>query len=227
MDSSITLRFLNLAEPAPDAQKLVEPTLTHSDLLTDEELISRICLGSREALAHLFRRYARLVRSIAIRILRDPSEAEDLMQDIFLFIHRKSKIFDSGKSSGRSWIVQMSYQRAIDRRRELRSRHFYSHVGLGWGAEVMDHHAKNQHSTFALEEVVGNATIKGLFDSLTEDQRNTLSLHFYEGYTFGEIAEKLDQSLGNIRNHYYRGLEKLRQQIFKNKIPGRNGHHTK
>ena len=76
-------------------------------------------------------------------------------------------------------------------------------------------------------ELVGNTTIQGLLDTLTEDQRNTLSLHFYEGYTFAEIASKLDQSLGNIRNHYYRGLEKLRKQVFPGKLPGRNGYGRK
>ncbi len=227
MDSFATFRLLDIADPSADTSKTSSQEPNRFELLTDEELISQICLGSREALAQLFRRYAKLVRSIAARILRDASEAEDLLQDIFLFIHRKSEIFDCGKSSGRSWIVQMSYHRAIDRRRELQSRHFYSSAALTGGVDVIDQNGKDWIRTLTLEDVVGNATIEGLFDSLTEDQRNTLSLHFYEGYTFGEIAEKLDQSLGNIRNHYYRGLEKLRQQIFKNKIPGRNGHRTK
>jgi RNA polymerase sigma-70 factor (ECF subfamily) len=180
-------------------------------------------LGSREALAQLFHQYSKLVRSVAIRILRDASEADDLLQDIFVFIHRKSYIFDRGKSTARSWIVQMTYHRAIDRRRELQARHFYSQVALVGGVEVPDQNSKSDERMLPLEDMVGNATIEGLFDALTEDQRNTLCLHFYEGYTFGEIAEKLGQPLGNIRHHYYRGLDKLRQQIFKRKIPGRNG----
>jgi RNA polymerase sigma-70 factor (ECF subfamily) len=71
--------------------------------------------------------------------------------------------------------------------------------------------------------LVSNTTVQGLLDTLTEDQRNTLSLHFFEGYTFEEIAEKLEQSLGNIRNHYYRGLDRLRKHAFPGKLPGRNG----
>ncbi len=67
------------------------------------------------------------------------------------------------------------------------------------------------------------STIQGLLDALTEDQRNTLRLHFFDGYTFAEIATKLDQSLGNIRNHYYRGLDKQRKQMFPGKVQGRNG----
>ena len=72
-----------------------------------------IRLGEKGALACLFERYACLLRNIAARILRDSVEAEDLVQDLFLFIQRKCAIFDSSKSSARSWIVQMAYQRAI------------------------------------------------------------------------------------------------------------------
>jgi RNA polymerase sigma-70 factor (ECF subfamily) len=75
--------------------------------------------------------------------------------------------------------------------------------------------------------MVGCTTIEALLNTLTEDQRNTLSLHFFEGYTFDEIAVKLDQSVGNIRNHYYRGLERLRKLVFGPRLPGRNGYGRK
>lgn len=224
MDSSIILRFVDLpASSSPTASPEPQPRTAVLEPVADEALISQIFLGSRDALAQLFCRYARLVRAVAVRILRDGAEADDLLQDIFLFIHRKAGAFDPRKSSARSWIVQMAYHRAIDRRRELQSRHFYSRVDLSKGVPVTDQQLKTTEHGATLKDVVGNATIEGLFDTLTEDQRNTLCLHFYEGYTFGEIAEKLDQPLGNIRHHYYRGLEKLRQQIFKGKAPGRNG----
>lgn len=179
-----------------------------------------------EALALLFRRYSRLVRGIALRILRDTSEADDLLQDIFLFVHRKAGIFDPNKASVRSWIVQMTYQRAIDRRRYLQSRHFYTRLDPE-GAEALADPCEGREEGELWSRLVVNTTISGLLQTVTEDQRNTLSLHFYEGYTFAEIAEKLNQSLGNIRNHYYRGLEKLRKQIFPGKLPGRNGYGRK
>jgi RNA polymerase sigma-70 factor (ECF subfamily) len=191
---------------------------------SDEALMASICNGDKEALALLFSRYARLVRGVVYRVLRDTSEADDLLQDIFLFIHRKCGTFDSSKSSARSWIVQMTYHRAIDRRRYLQSRHFYTRVDLNGASEVLDPRSDMAEENGFACELVGNTTIQGLLDALTEDQRNTLSLHFYEGYTFAEIAAKLDQSLGNIRNHYYRGLEKLRKQMFPGKLPGRNGY---
>lgn len=215
-----------IGKTSPNAASAAS-TLEHTQGDSDEVLVAQICAQDTEALACLFRRYARLVRSVALRILGDSSEADDLLQEVFLFIHRKATKFDPRKCSGRSWIVQMTYHRAIDRRRYLQSRHFYTNVDLDGTAETLDPRSEAMVDPAFGTELVGNTTIEGLLDTLTEDQRNTLSLHFYEGYTFAEIASKLDQSLGNIRNHYYRGLEKLRKQVFPGKLSSRNGYGRK
>ena len=202
------------------------PRVIESEI-SDEALMIRTCDGSREALATLFRRYARLVRTVAMRILRDDSEADDLLQDVFLFVHRNCSIFDSSKAALRSWIVQMTYHRAIDRRRYLSSRHFYTRLDLDGVADFLEPHSQSREEGAQLGSLVGNTTIQGLLDTLTEAQRNTLTLHFFEGYTFSEIVVKLDQPLGNIRNHYYRGLDKLRKQMFSGKLPDRDGYGRK
>jgi RNA polymerase sigma-70 factor, ECF subfamily len=229
MDAYVTFRFPALAVSGGEGKSLAASSeqVNTETAASDEALLAQVCDGSREALGMLFRRYAHLVHTISNRILRDCSEADDLLQDIFLFIYRKSGSFDSSKSSGRSWIVQMTYHRAIDRRRQLQTRHFYAQVDLNRAMEVLDPYSESGENTEFLRSLVGNTTIQGLLDTLSEDQRNTLSLHFYEGYTFAEIAVKLDQSLGNVRNHYYRGLEKLRRQMFRAKLSGRNGYGRK
>ena len=225
MDASLTIRVLGLGAPEQDAQSLPSRTGPENQeaVVSDEALMIRICDDSKEALALLFRRYARLVRTVAMRILRDDSEADDLLQDLFLFVHRNCSVFDSSKAPLRSWIVQMTYHRAIDRRRYLKSRHFYTRLDLDGVAHLPASRSGNRENDALFGQLVGNTTIRGLLDTLTEYQRNTLSLHFFEGYTFDEIAEKLDQPLGNIRNHYYRGLNKLRKQVFPGKLPGHNG----
>ena len=225
--SAIT-RFDVLTQPGSraDSERITSDLESTKDV-SDEALLAHIRTGDREALADLFRRYARLVHGVALRILRDSSEADDLLQDLFLFIHRKCEVFDGSKSSARSWIVQMTYHRAIDRRRYLQSRHFYTRVDLNETTEVLDTRSGNMEPNEFVGALVGNTTMEGLLDTLTEDQRNTLSLHFFEGYTFSEIAVKLDQSLGNIRNHYYRGLEQLRKRVFSHKLPRRNGNGKK
>jgi RNA polymerase sigma-70 factor, ECF subfamily len=179
----------------------------------DEALLGLLQQGEQQALGQLFERYARVVRSIATRILRDTSEADDLVQDLFLFLQRKCAAFDSQKSSAGSWIVQMAYQRAIERRRYLVTRHFYTREDIQDKASqvVGNPTVENDYSA---EAVFGRNGLKKILASLTKSQRETLRLHFFEGYTLAEISEKLDQPLGNVRHHYYRGLEKLRKQMF-------------
>ena len=186
---------------------------------TDEMLLTRTAGGDQEALGHLFIRYARLVRSIAGRILRDTAEAEDLTQDLFLFIHRKCAIFDSSKSSARSWIVQMVYHRAIERRRYLTTRQFYAGSKIQTGAESVVGIPATE-SDYSAEEVFGRNGLEKVLEALSEDQRETLCLHFFEGYTLTEISTKLGQPLGNVRHHYYRAMDKLRTQMFGTNVRG-------
>jgi len=226
MDALTTIRFPSLGVLKTDAQPTDSTVPSPSGELSDVCLMVRVGEKGGEALALLFRRYSRLVRGVALRILRDASEADDLLQDVFLFVHRKAPIFDPNRCSVRSWIVQMTYQRAIDRRRYLQSRHFYTRLDLD-GAEDMADSRQGTEEGELWTSSVGKPTIGELLDTLTQDQRNTLMLYFFEGCAFAEIAEKLNQSLGNIRNHYYRGLEKLRKQMFPGKLPSRIGYGRK
>jgi RNA polymerase sigma-70 factor (ECF subfamily) len=185
----------------------------------DELLLSRVCKGDEEALALLFRRYARVVRGVALRIVKDPSEADDLLQDIFILIHRLCRTFDSSKGSAQFWILQMTYRRAISRRRYLHSRHFYTHVELDEQSfELAEHRCG--HSEDPVDSILAELDLQKLFGALSEDQRQTLRLHFIEGYTLEEIAKMLGQTKGNVRHHSFRGLERLRKQIFGSKLPG-------
>lgn len=190
--------------------------------VSDEVLLAQVGVGDKEALANLFHRFARVVRTVAFRILQDSAEADDLLQDLFLFIYRKCDIFDSSKGSARSWIVQMTYHRAIDRRRYLQSRHFYSQVEIDDDVTgIPDPRTESAPYDRSLEAVLGREDAQHLFELLSDDQRETFRLLFFDGYSFEEIAARLGQSLGNIRNHYYRGLEKIRQNVFPNKLRGR------
>jgi len=189
---------------------------------SDELLMARVCQGDTDALASLFRRYAGIVRGLAYRVLRDGSEADDLLQDIFLLVHRLCGTFDSSKGSARFWILQMTYRRAISRRRYLTSRQFYTRLDLDQAADrlgdVRPESGKGNSLDWALER---KQAWESWLAELTESQRQTLHLFFFEGYTFEEIASKTGQTVGNARNHYYRGLQKLRKQISAGKLPGK------
>ena len=217
MDSSITIRLPELAIAEKQASTV---EAQHQEAgLSDEALIAQVCLGSREALATLFRRYARLVRGIALRVLRDASEADDLVQDVFLLIHRLCGTFDGSRGSANFWILQLTFRRAISRRRYLNSRHFSTQVELdeqsSEGGEI-----RCGRSADPFHSILAELDLQKMFGTLSEDQRKTLRLHFIEGYTLDEIATILGQTKGNIRHHSFRGLERLRKQIFAGKLPG-------
>ena len=166
----------------------------------------------------LFHRYARIVHAIAYRVLRDASEADDLLQDIFVLIHRLCKTFDSSKGSAQFWILQVAYRRAISRRRYLNSRHFYSRMDLDEEVQVVD--SRNGRYESSTDQILAELDLQKMFGTLSDDQQKTLRLHFIEGYTLDEIAKMLGQTKGNVRHHSFRALERLRKQLFDSKLPG-------
>jgi RNA polymerase sigma-70 factor (ECF subfamily) len=223
MDGSATIRLPALASSKEQPGMAHAGSSVASSDYADEALMARVCDGNLEALASLFRRYARIVRGVAYRVLRDASEADDLLQDIFLLIHRLCGTFDSTKGPVRFWILQITYRRAISRRRYLTSRHFYTRLDLDQATNQMgDTPAKyGRHEDPMNRALERKEVLQSWFAELSESQRQTLHLFFFEGYTFEEIGTKLGQSVGNARNHYYRGLNKLRKQISAGKLPGK------
>jgi RNA polymerase sigma-70 factor (ECF subfamily) len=186
-----------------------------SEQPSDEALIARICNDDNEALAILFRRYARMVWSIAKRILRNEAEADDLVQEVFLLIHRRASVFDSTKGTARSLIALMTYQRAFTRRRYLNARHCQAPTVAEERAAKAATPALPLYDQ-SIEAHFGRDRLRKALEEMSEDQRETLRLYFFEGYTLGEIAAQLGQSAGNVKHHYYRGLDRLRRHM-----PGR------
>lgn len=220
MSSSATSRFTTL--PLAEA-KLGRTNIEANDAATlatisDEELMARIREDDKDALAVLFRRYSRLVLRVARRIIRDETEGEDVVQEVFLFLYSKRNVYDSSKSSPVSWIVQITYQKAIQRVRYLTSRRFYTHADLeGKAAQIVD--TTTTKNDYSAEVVLGRTGLKKVFEDLSDDQRETLKLYFFEGYTLREISVRMGQPLANVRHHYYRGLAGFRMGIFGDKAP--------
>jgi RNA polymerase sigma-70 factor (ECF subfamily) len=185
--------------------------------LSDETLMTRSFGGDKEALALLFRRYARLVRSVAYKVLRDRFEADDLMQEVFLQLHQRCAVFDSSKGSARFWILQMTYHRAITRRRYLSCRHFYTQVDLeDVEPKLLDSRNDLERLEQWLDSNFRHSELQKLMAGLSDNQQKTLRLCFFEGYTLDEIAAELSQTRENVRHHYFRGLQKLRKQLLHN-----------
>jgi RNA polymerase sigma-70 factor, ECF subfamily len=202
----------------PDHKTWV-PTSTPSNAaatleqLPDEVLMKCLQEGDKEAFGYLFRRHARALHGIGRRILRDTAEAEDLVQEVFVYVHRRCSLYDSAKGSARSWIFQIAYTQAFLRRRQLKSSGFYASGIAAKPRESEPRTNSEAEYDHTAEGVFGRNGWRKILDALTQEQRETLRLHFFEGYTFSEIAERLGQSYANVRNHHYRGLEKLRKHI--------------
>src|SRR5258708_35503882 len=179
---------------------------------TDEVLMLRLQKKDVEALGLLYRRYARLVYSVCARVLRDATEAEDLVHEVFLCLYRKCRSFDPAKGSARSWLLQLTYHKCFDWRDYLKARHGY---GQGSGDEDVpaDHPQLAQESDPA-DLIIWNPRMKAAFQSLSKEQQLTLRLYYFKGYTFQEVAEEMGHSYGNAKNHFYRGIERLRRSVF-------------
>ena len=214
MSSFPTARFLTvpLSREKTASSRTVEEEIQMPTEGSDESLLTQIKIGDNEALAILFRRYARMVWSIAERILRSPAEADDLVQDVFLLIHRRASVFDSSKGTARSLIVLMTYQRAFTRRRYLNARHCQAPIDAAERAANAVAPSLPLYDQ-SVEAHFGRKGLHQAFGEMSEDQRETLRLYFFEGYTLGEIAAQLGQSAGNVKHHYYRGLDKLRRHM--------------
>ncbi len=216
MDSPLTLRLSfpfeversSVTTPSPDSEQ-------HT---SDEALIVHVSQNDRQALEVLFTRHARLLRGLAYRVLRDSSEADDLLQDVFLSMPRFSETFDCTKGGGRAWLLQVVYRRAVSRRRYLKHRHFYDRAELADARNLPENlngrstnHSENTH-------IDARRIWQKHFAELSEDQQRTLHLYFFESYTLPEVADTLGQSIGNVSHHFYRGLDKLRRCVFGAKV---------
>jgi RNA polymerase sigma-70 factor (ECF subfamily) len=178
---------------------------------SDEVLLARIQAGGKDAASVLFTRYSRAILSIAMQVLQDVGEAEDLVQEVFLFILNKCKLFDSAKGAARAWILQVTYHRAYDRRRYLSARGFYDHAELN-PAILSSSTEEDVEIQMALR-----LSLRPAVEQLAAEQRRVLDLYFGEGYSIREICEELEQSKGNVQHHLYRGIEKVRSYMFDRK----------
>lgn len=175
---------------------------------SDEELMAWVQAKDSEGLDLLYTRYARLVFGIAFRILNDKSEAEEVVQETFFSLYQKALLYDPSKGSAKGWVVQIAFSRARDRRAHLLRRGFYS----GTDIESLDDTLQGRGD---IEREVGLridcSHLLSAFEDLTDMQRRTLELYYFEGLELREIGQRLNEPFGNVRHHFYRGLERLRK----------------
>jgi len=207
------------AQSPTNARARLAETIPQIPGISDELLLEQVREGAKEALGILFRRHARSVRNAAYRILRNEAEADDLVQEVFLFIFRKAALFDSTHWAARSWIIHVTYHRAFDRRRYLNSRHFYTSQELDDTVfRLADLREELPYHERSVEGILGKPLMARFTAQLTPEQQETIRLYFFEGYALKEIAQLTGRSLFNVRSHYYRGLERMRKFVLPEKM---------
>ena len=187
-----------------------QPTLAQLKLLTDDQLMAQLQDGVNDALAVLFERYQRLVFSIALKIVRDRGEAEDVTQNVFLEIYRSVAQFDPAKGTLKVWLLQFAYHRAFNRKQYLNTRNFYNQESAEDAREIdlLSHAEFSTSSRYAPAEL--RLLLQEGLAALGQNQKQVIELASYDGLSMKEIADKTGDSLSNVRHHYYRGLQKLR-----------------
>src|SRR6516225_10292949 len=170
----------------------------------DEELIELLRKGSNEALTVLFDRYHRLVFHVALRIVRDPGEAEEVVQTVFLSIFRAVRNFDRQKGLVRVWLLQYAYHRALHRKRHLTANHFYRWEELEAAMEL------GAARAFLGDSRENLRLVDQLLQRLKPRQRSVMELTYYEGLTAQEVARRLNESVHVVRHDIHRSLAALR-----------------
>ncbi|MDY6939011.1 MAG: sigma-70 family RNA polymerase sigma factor [Cyanobacteriota bacterium] len=175
---------------------------------TDAELYREMRSGDRSALGTLYDRYGSLVYALAMKILADPQEAEDLIQEIFLTLWRKEN-YNPDRGSLSSFLTVMTRSRALDR---VRSRNRKLKFLGKWGSTPND---KNSSVTPFEEAVVRERRdrVRYALKNLPEKQRQILELSYYQGLSQSAISERLKLPLGTVKTRSRQGLLKLRQSL--------------
>jgi RNA polymerase sigma-70 factor (ECF subfamily) len=180
---------------------------SYTDLLAldDECVMQQLQRGNTDAFAVVFKRYHRLVHVTALHILRDAAEAEDLTQSVFLEIYRKAGQFDSARGTLKVWLLQYAYSRSTNRLNYLLVRHVYNKAEVS----AIDEADSFWSPTRLQPQETSRLTAQAL-EVLSDAQRQTIKMFFFEGLDFKEIARRRNEKFSNVRHHYYRGLQQLR-----------------
>lgn len=179
--------------------------------LADQAALARMARGDQSALAELYDRHARRVFSLAVRILREHADAEDVVQEVFTQVWVQAGRYDAGRGAVAAWMLMMARSRAIDR---LRSRQARPEAAAeSHAAENVPAAATPQDLDLLSTEQV--AHLRNALNELPAAQRVALELAYYEGLTHAEIAARLAEPLGTVKTRIRQAVIKLRESMLR------------
>ncbi len=173
------------------------------------DLIRRMASGDRDAFARFYDRYAPLAYPLVVRIVREPADAADVLQEVFWECWQAAAAYDAARGTPEAWVLTRARARAIDRVRAVRrkSEIFVAPLDEGLAAAPADPGGD------PAERAADRGAVLGALEKLPEAQREALALAYYGGLTQTEIAERLKQPLGTVKTRIRLGLERLRETM--------------
>lgn len=174
------------------------PSVSSQD---DSILLGLVHKGDAQAMASIFDRYSKVVYSVALRVLRDPSGAEDVLQEIFMQIWRSPDSFVATRGSLGGWLAVVSRNRSIDALRRRRPSESIEDMPLASSYNLADEAERNSMMEKA----------RSVIHLLPKEQRKTLEMAFFDGLTHSEIAEITGDPLGTVKTRIRSALLTLRK----------------
>ena len=182
----------------------------------DEVVVQRIVTGDHSALGALYDLHGRTVYTLALRIVGDPAEAEEVVQDVFVQVWRGATRYDQGRATVAGWLLMMTRSRAIDRVRARHARPVGDAAGETTIARLPDGSAGPEASVINGQAV---ERLKAALQDLPKSMRAAIELAYYEGLTQSAIAERLGEPLGTVKTRMRAALQKLRASLGREGTP--------
>ena len=182
----------------------------------DGALLRGVAARDREAFRELYARYHVMLFSLALKILGDRAEAEDVLQETFVQVWKTAASFDEQRGKALGWLIMLTRSRAIDR---IRSRKTRSNLAESFGKEPASSSTTPADDALATES---QRTVRDALSKLPEDQRTPIEMAYFGGFTQFEIAQQLKQPLGTVKTRIRTGMIRLREQLG-NVTAGRGG----
>ncbi|HJZ75530.1 MAG TPA: sigma-70 family RNA polymerase sigma factor [Vicinamibacterales bacterium] len=175
----------------------------------DRDALTRVVRGDHDALAEIYDRHVRLLYSLALRIVRRPTDAEDVIQEVFSQIWRQSARYDTARGTVAGWLVMVTRSRALDRLRRDRGQPPAADIELV-SRDVVDPGVMVDLQLVDAEQA---ARVRAALEALPENQRVPLELAYYEGLSQTAIAARLEAPLGTIKTRMRQALLRLRDAL--------------
>lgn len=190
-------------------------TTSPSSPVPDRELVDRMAGGEERALGELYDRYGRTVYALALAIVREPADADEVVVEAFGQAWRQAESFDPARGSVGAWLATIARSRALDlvRARGRRTRAYERAAQLSDDGVATPLGPPGPDPARGVERAEAGQIVTRALAALPESQRVAIELAYFEGLSQSEIAARLSEPLGTIKTRIRSGMEKLRDQL--------------